>query len=477
MIASATNKIQVLISGLPQTIPVFQFILSSELLVLDGANLLTLGSDYTVNGGGDATGNVIVNSGGAGNVQVGDTITVMRNVTLTQIINFAATGLLTAAMIGQGFDQLTMTAQQLNEASGRSLRFAPAETLDGTLALASRKGMLLGFDSITGAVVYTPSTTTLTAPYTIPGNLTVNGSITATATAAATVLALTNNGAANYLQVNAYQNTIVTAGSGVTLRRARGTLTASLPVQTGDRLGSCIFSGCKDAANNFNDSCGIFGIAGENFGTTFGAYITFETTIIGGTTRTEKMRIDPAGNVGIGTISPQYNLDVNGQTHAWYFWAGGNPAGGTATDGRIYLVNSSGTVVGKFDAQTGAVNYISNGNFWCGLNPVARTAGDITARRGSNTGIYYFGDNSNNYIYFDGTNYTFGVGNVIVNAISSSSGFGCNGTTPQTAYASGGALAAYGAGTNGFDTAPHASALYAMVVAIRAALVANGIMS
>ncbi len=55
--------------------------------------------------------------------------------------------------------------------------------------------------------------------------------------------------------------------------------------------------------------------------------------------------------------------------------------------------------------------------------------------------------------------------------------FGCNGTTAQTAYASGGALAAYGAGANGFDTAGHASALYAMVVAIRAALVANGIMS
>jgi len=55
--------------------------------------------------------------------------------------------------------------------------------------------------------------------------------------------------------------------------------------------------------------------------------------------------------------------------------------------------------------------------------------------------------------------------------------FGCNGKAAQTAYASGGALAAYGAGTNGFDTAPHASALYAMVVAIRAALVANGTMS
>lgn len=56
-------------------------------------------------------------------------------------------------------------------------------------------------------------------------------------------------------------------------------------------------------------------------------------------------------------------------------------------------------------------------------------------------------------------------------------GFGCNGTTPQTAYASGGALSAYAAGGNGYSTGGQASALYALVVAIRAALVANGIMS
>lgn len=56
-------------------------------------------------------------------------------------------------------------------------------------------------------------------------------------------------------------------------------------------------------------------------------------------------------------------------------------------------------------------------------------------------------------------------------------GFGCNGAAAQTAYASGGALAAYGAGTNGLDTGANMSALHALVVKIRAALVANGIMS
>jgi hypothetical protein len=55
--------------------------------------------------------------------------------------------------------------------------------------------------------------------------------------------------------------------------------------------------------------------------------------------------------------------------------------------------------------------------------------------------------------------------------------FGCNTKAAQTAFASGGALNAYGAGANGLDSGANMSALHALVVAIRAALVANGIMS
>ena len=56
-------------------------------------------------------------------------------------------------------------------------------------------------------------------------------------------------------------------------------------------------------------------------------------------------------------------------------------------------------------------------------------------------------------------------------------GFGCNTKAAQTAYASGGALAAYGAGANGLDSGANMSALHALVVNMRAALVANGVMS
>jgi hypothetical protein len=55
--------------------------------------------------------------------------------------------------------------------------------------------------------------------------------------------------------------------------------------------------------------------------------------------------------------------------------------------------------------------------------------------------------------------------------------FGCNAKTAQTAYSGGAALDAYVTGAFGLDSDAHVSALYAMVVAIRAALVANGIMT
>jgi hypothetical protein len=56
--------------------------------------------------------------------------------------------------------------------------------------------------------------------------------------------------------------------------------------------------------------------------------------------------------------------------------------------------------------------------------------------------------------------------------------FCCNGiATPQAAVASGGALAAYVTGAFGLDTNAHMQSLFNLVVSIRSALVANGIMS
>ena len=114
------------------------------------------------------------------------------------------------------------------------------------------------------------------------------------------------------------------------------------------------------------------------------------------------------------------------------------------------------------------------------------TGADLILGIASSTGTGLFTGNSN-YATTLGTNngtaLEFGVNGTVAGrfplagGFEAVGGFGCNTKTAQTAYASGGALAAYGAGANGFDSGANASALHAMVVSIRAALVANGIMS
>jgi len=116
----------------------------------------------------------------------------------------------------------------------------------------------------------------------------------------------------------------------------------------------------------------------------------------------------------------------------------------------VYLVNPSVTVNGADTVTAAATLYIkdpptagsSNYALWVD-GGIARLDGDVDAR---------------------GT-------------LTVTGGFGCNSKTAQTAYASGGALAAYAAGANGLSSGAEMSALHALVVKLRAALVANGIMS
>lgn len=108
------------ITALPQALAVpFAFNNTTDLLVVDGAVTCTLGSDYTVTGGGYntlnqlQTGTVTVVAGGTADVQVGDTITITRNVPENQNTTFASTGILTPLMIEAGLDKLTTLVQQL----------------------------------------------------------------------------------------------------------------------------------------------------------------------------------------------------------------------------------------------------------------------------------------------------------------------------------------------------------------------------
>jgi hypothetical protein len=144
-ISSTQGPITFTITSLPYVATItFPFNVAADVGVADGAVILTLGSDYTITGGGYnganqlQTGDISIVSGGAGNVQIGDVVTIYRNISPVQTTTFASTGLQTPLMIESGLDKLTTIAQEIEDTY--YLPFPPAgaifTTSSGTQTLS-----------------------------------------------------------------------------------------------------------------------------------------------------------------------------------------------------------------------------------------------------------------------------------------------------------------------------------------------------
>jgi hypothetical protein len=97
--------------------------------------------------------------------------------------------------------------------------------------------------------------------------------------------------------------------------RSRGSLNSKSNVSSGDRISGIYGSMYVNGA--FRTSAAIQFYAGTSpSSTSYPSTIRFETTANASTTRTERMRITESGNVGIGSTSPSYLLDVNGTVRA-----------------------------------------------------------------------------------------------------------------------------------------------------------------
>ncbi len=122
-------------------------------------------------------------------------------------------------------------------------------------------------------------------------------------------LSITKSGGLSIFDVTSY-NTGGSDRSILFFRTAQGTEASPSDVAFGDQLGEFIGSGY--AGGNFRNVVSMsFGVdTGTVSGGSLPAYIFFETTPDGSTSRVERMRISSTGNVGIGTTSPYANLSV-----------------------------------------------------------------------------------------------------------------------------------------------------------------------
>jgi hypothetical protein len=102
------------------------------------------------------------------------------------------------------------------------------------------------------------------------------------------------------------------------LRASRGTASSPSAVQSGDSLGQFNMRGYGATAFATTSKAAVVAYAAENWtDSAQGAYLTYETTATGGTTRAERLRVANNGFVSIGTVADGATLlDLLGADNA-----------------------------------------------------------------------------------------------------------------------------------------------------------------
>lgn len=155
-VSNDTARVQYTLSSGAQALPVtFYFLDNAHIQALvdrDGEPLtLVENTDYTLTGAGNGAGGTLTTiAGTAADLVAGDVVTIRRNITITQLVNYVYNDSFPAETHERALDKLTMICQFLHETLARTLRF-PATEPEGYDSVmpdaATRADAVLTFDN------------------------------------------------------------------------------------------------------------------------------------------------------------------------------------------------------------------------------------------------------------------------------------------------------------------------------------------
>ena len=380
-----------------------------------------------------ATGNALI-SGGVNTAPSWGKIGLTTHVSGTLEVGNGGTGAttLTGYVKGNGTSAFTASATiPGSDVTGAALTEVDDTNVTLTLggspstALLAATSMTLGWTGQLAVSRGGTGASSLTSGYLLKGNGTSavsasvvydDGTNVGIGTASPTVLLDVFSATAANLSVRGNSATNITAhrssfdatGPNLVLRKSRGSSASQIAVATGDNMGTLVFS-AFGGTNNRNIATIASNVELYLSDTLISSNMTFSTTPYGSVTPSERMRIDSSGNVGIGTTSPGFKLEVTGDIR---LGSGGDlrlgsATGTTGSSGDSSIFSDANDM--NFSVGSNIRMYIANGgNVGIGTtSPASKLAvGGNTPTAGAIAGVGASGgislalsDNANSSLY------------------------------------------------------------------------------
>jgi hypothetical protein len=314
-------------------------------------NLDTIDGIFAAAGSGTSVG---LNVGTGKTLTVGGTLTMSALTASTALALNASKQAVSVTNTGTGNNVLAGSPTLTGTVDAAAVTLSSTLTLSGGTAngvlylngsKAATSGSALTFDGTRMAVGTTPSATDTLLVY---------------SSSATAVFNVVGDGQSSNLNASRYSaDTLSPFGI---FYKARGTYASPAAVNTGDAAGQISFQ--VYGGSNFRDIARIAAVT-ETYtsDTNISGYLSFRTNS-GSTGSSEKMRLDSSGNLGLGTSSPLYKLQVAGTSNTIGLALTGTHA---ANDVGVYIAPSA--ITGSYNginaipsASTGATYFFGNSN-------------------------------------------------------------------------------------------------------------------